>query len=127
MTFPQEKRTEISTAFVITVFEEPSKNLRLIGGMAYVQRLSWIIDRGSMKQCVEPQSTRTKKMDVGNLLIVTEIMRESELLRAEALRVTKGIARIESLQFSNHAISEKLLTIFSIPEWNSTIPERVLA
>ena len=75
------------------------------------------INRGSIKQCVEPESTRALKITESDKReVITERNKASGLKGAEALRRTSLIARSGSTQPSVRAESERLLPIFLSPQ-----------
>src|SRR6202044_13087 len=75
------------------------------------------INRGSIKQCVEPESTRALKITESDRReVITERNKASGLKGAEALRQTSLIARSGSTQPSVRAESERLLSIFLSPQ-----------
>src|ERR1700734_37206 len=75
------------------------------------------INRGSIKQCVEPESTRALKITKSDRReVITERNKASGLKGAEALRRTSLIARSGSTQPSVRAESKRLLSIFLSPQ-----------
>ena len=85
--------------------------------MEYVIRLFLDINRGSIKQCVEPQSISALKITESDKReVVTERNKASGLKGADALRRTSLIAQSGSTQPSVRAGSERLLSIFLSPQ-----------
>lgn len=95
---------------VMTELLVPSKSRRRIGGTEVRGSECSEAKRESIKQCVDPESTRVRKgADIKG--VERKRVREFGSKRADALRRTSASARTESTQPSPRAEAGGLLTI----------------
>ena len=87
----------------MVVFTLPSNNLSGIGGICLVGILCLRIKADSMKQCVEPESTKAVIRMSGTESEHKLTIKEDVLERAEALSLTSLSARSKSMQPLEHA------------------------
>ena len=104
-----------STASVITEFVLPSNSLRGIGSTERVQILYLHTNFVSIKQWVDPESTKAFILWFGIRDDNKLTTREFGDKRAEALSLTSPIAQTESARPSVCAEARRPLTIFSRP------------
>ena len=96
-------RTSNSTDSEMVAFILPSNSLSEIGGICLVGILCLRIKADSMKQCVEPESTKAV-IEVSGMESECKLtIKEDVLERAEALSLTSLSARNESTQPSERA------------------------
>ena len=96
-------RTSNSTDSEMVAFTLPSNNLSGIRGTCLVGILCLRIKADSMKQCVEPESTKAVIGISGTESERKLTIKEDVLERAEALSLTSLSARNESTQPLEHA------------------------
>ena len=90
---PEGNETGRSTIVVTKEFEEPSKRNILSGGIAVVGKWCIFAYQLSIKQCVEPESTRAEKV----------IALESENKELSVTIVERGFERAAALSLSSSA------------------------
>ena len=120
---PEGKQIGNSTVKVITEFEVPSNSQSGIGGIGVVRSLWTEVNVESMKQCVEPESTRVVMLIFGAEVEVSWSVKEFGLERADALRRSSAIAPTRSTQPWSGAGAQGLLPIFLTPWQRSCCPE----
>ena len=96
-------RTSNSTDSEMVTFTLPSNNLSGIGESCLVGILCLQIKVDSMKQCMEPESTKAVIRISGTELECKLTIKKDVLERAEALSLTSLSSRSESTQPSEHA------------------------
>ena len=120
---PEGKQIGNSTVKVITEFEVLSNSRSGIGGIGVVRSLWMEVNVESMKQCVEPESTRVVMIIFGTEVEVSWSVKEFGLERADALRRSSAIAPTRSTQPWSGAGAQGLLPIFLAPWQRSCCPE----
>ena len=120
---PEGKQIGNSTVKVMTEFEVPSNSRSGIGGIGIVRSLWTEVNVKSMKQCVEPESTRVVMIIFGAKVEVSWSVKEFGLERADALRHSSAIAPTRSTQPWSGAGAQGLLPIFLAPWQRSCCPE----
>ena len=95
---PEVKLIGNSTVLRIMVLVVPSKSRSGIGVILRVR--SWCLETKvlSIKQCVEPESTKVTRVTEGIKLEVSCIVKEFRLERVDALRHSSTVAPIRSMR-----------------------------
>ena len=117
------KRIGKSTVLRITVLVVPSNSRSGIGVILRVR--SWCLETKvlSIKQCVEPESTKVTRVTEGIKSEVSYMVKEFGLERVDVLRRSSTVAPIRSTQPWSGAGAGGLLPNFLTPgQWSRTSP-----